>query len=85
MYTIEKGKVRCGSQYTDYRNYIRGVKQGDVCSPVSFSLFINDFALEIINAGRHGVNFSYILVELFILLFADDIVIGNCSWSTDSA
>ena len=50
-----KAKVRCGSQYTGYINCTRGVKQGDVCSPVLFSLVINDLALEIINAGRHGV------------------------------
>ena len=30
---------------------------------------------EIINDGRHGGSFSSILVEIFILLFADDIIL----------
>ena len=78
MYQIVKAKVRCGSQYTGYINCTRGVKQGDVCSPVLFSLFINDLALEIINYGRpHGVSSSSILVELFILLFADIILLSE--------
>ena len=47
-----------------------------MCSPALFSLFINDLlALDIINAGRHGVSFSSIFVEIFILLFADDIIL----------
>ena len=75
MYKIVKAKIRCGSQYTDYINCTHGVKQGDVCSPVLFSLFINHLALDIIHAGRHGVSFSSIFVELFVLLFADDIVL----------
>ena len=30
---------------------------------------------EIINAGRYGGSFSSTLVEIFILLFADDIIL----------
>lgn len=55
-------------------NCTRGVKQGDVCSPVLFSLFINELAFEIINNGKHGVSFSSIFVDLVILLSADDII-----------
>ena len=46
-----------------------------MCSPVLFSVFINDLASDIINTGHHGVSFSSIFVELFILLFADDIML----------
>ena len=42
-------------------NCTRGVKQGDVCSLVLFSLFINELAFEIINNGKNGVSFSLIL------------------------
>ena len=63
------------SQYTDYSNCTRGVKQGGVCSPVLFLLCINDLALEIIIAGRHDASFRSSLVELFVLLFADDILL----------
>ena len=40
-----------------------------------FSLFINELALEIIQNGKHGATFGNDFIELFILLFADDIVL----------
>ena len=75
MYQEVKLKVRDGGKFTDYINCTRGVKQGDVCSPILFSLFINEVAIEIIEKGRHGCNISFDLIELFILLFADDLVL----------
>ena len=42
MYENVKARIRCGAKFTDYIKCTRGVKQGDVCSPVLFSLFIND-------------------------------------------
>ena len=69
MYENVKARIRCGATFTDYINCTRGVKQGDVCSPVLFSLFINDLVLDIINNGRHGVSLSSDFVQLVILLF----------------
>ena len=40
-----------------------------------FSLFVNELALEIIQNGKHGATFGNDFIELFILLFADDIVL----------
>ena len=71
MYENAKARIRCGATFTDYINCTRGVKQGDVCSPVLFSLFINELALDIIYNGRHGVSLSSDFVQLVILLFAD--------------
>ena len=51
------------------------MKQGDVCSPILFSLFINELALDIIKDGKHGAILTSTLVEIFILLFADDILL----------
>ena len=45
MYENVKARIRCGAKFTDYINCSRGVKQGDVCSPVLFSLFINYLVL----------------------------------------
>ena len=73
MYENVKARVRSGAKLSDVIHCTKGVKQGDVCSPVLFSLFINELALEIIENGRHGVTFD--LLELFILLFADDIIL----------
>ena len=75
MYEDVKARIRNGAKLTEYISCTSGVKQGDVCSPVLFSLFINELALEIIENGKHGATFSPYLVELFILLFADDIVL----------
>ena len=75
MYKDVKAKVRSNGKFTSLINCSKGVKQGDVCSPVLFSLFINELALEIISNGRHGVRLSQDAIELFILLFADDLVL----------
>ena len=75
MYENVKTKVKCGADFTDFITCTRGVKQGDVCSPILFSLFINELALDIIGNGKHGITFIPSSVELFLLLFADDIVL----------
>ena len=78
---VGKARVRSGpvnvatGNFTEYINCTRDVKQGDVCSPVLFSLFINELALEIIQNGKHGATFGNDFIELFILLFADDIIL----------
>ena len=45
------------------------------CSPILFSLFINELALDIIKGGKHGAILTSTLVEVFILLFVDDILL----------
>ena len=75
MYDVVKAKVRCGAKFSDFISCTRGVKQGDTCSPVLFSVFINEIALEIINNGRQGAILNPDFKEQFIMLFADDIVL----------
>ena len=75
IYNSVKVRVRCGSKMTNYINCTFGVKQGDVCSPVLFSLLINEMALGAIQNGRHGASFITDYSELFILLLADDVVL----------
>lgn len=75
MYDVVKAKVRCGVKLTDCIDCTAGLRQRDACSPVLFSLFINELAIEIINNGRHGAMLSLDAFELFILLLADDIVL----------
>ena len=57
----------------------RGLKQGDVCSPVLFSLFINELTKVIIENGKHGIQLTPELIEILILLFADDVVLVSDS------
>ena len=75
MYSDVKARIRSGAKLTEIINCTEGVKQGDVCSPLLFSLFINELALEIIQKGRHGIHLSPDVLELFIMLFADDIIL----------
>ena len=67
MYDDVKAKVRCGAKFSDFISSARGVEQGDTCSPVLFSLFINELALERINNGRHGAILNPKFIELFIV------------------
>ena len=53
----------------------RSLKQGEMCSPVLFSLFVNELANEIMQRGRHGIQLIPDLIEFFILLFADDVIL----------
>ena len=55
--------------------YPRGLKQGEICSPVLFSLFINELAEEVTQRGKHGVPLSPDLIQILILLFADDVAL----------
>ena len=42
---------------------------------VLFSLFINELANEIMQRGRHGIQLIPDLIEIFILLFADYVIL----------
>ena len=75
MYDVVKARVRDGASLTESIHCLRGVKQGDECSPILFSLFINELALDIIKGGKHGAILTSTSVEIFILLFADDIIL----------
>ena len=50
-------------------------RQGCVLSPTLFCLFINQLAEHIQSTGKHGVQMLSDLIELFILLFADDVTL----------
>ena len=72
MYNVVKSKVRAGNDLTESFTCPRGLKQEEICSPVLFSLFIDELANEIMQRGKHGIQVIPDLVEIVILLFADD-------------
>ena len=67
--------VREKGVYSDFFNCPRGVKQGCLLSPQLFSFFINELAIEISNRGRHGIQMIPGAIEIFLMLFADDVIL----------
>ena len=60
---------------TDFFTCPKGLKQGEITSPLLFSLFISEIADDIIRKGKHGVQLLPDFLEIFILLFADDVAL----------
>ena len=58
MYNAVKARVLTGGDITEAFVCPRGLKQGDVCSLILFSLFINELANEIMQNGKHGITLS---------------------------
>lgn len=80
MYVSVKSCVRYPGTpggLTDYFNCPFGVRQGCVLSPSLFSFFINELAYEISKNGKFGIQLMPDVVEIMILLFADDVVLTS--------
>ena len=75
MYNGLLSCVRVNGSYSEFFDCPVGVRQGCVMSPTLFCLFIDQLANFIDANGVHGVQLMPSIVELFILLFADDIVL----------
>ena len=50
-----------------------GVRQGECLSPFLFSMYLNDLEATIILNGAKGTDIG--MLKLFLLLYADDIVL----------
>jgi hypothetical protein len=79
MYSSLVSCIRVNDVYSDFFECPVGVRQGCVLSPTLFSIFINQLANHMNEAGRHGVQMLPGLLELFILLFADDVALLSLS------
>jgi hypothetical protein len=75
MYESLLSCVRSCNGLSEYFECPVGVRQGCVMSPTLFSMFINQLAVHINNSGVHGVQLLPTMLELFILLFADDVAL----------
>ena len=73
MYEKVKYCVRSCNNYSQFFEYAVGLRQGEVISPILFSLFVEDLELFLQNDVTSGLSFDDIL--LILLLFADDMVI----------
>ena len=70
IYTSVSACVRDKCLYTDLFKSPGGVKKGCLLSPLMFSFFINELAVELSKNGKHGIQIIPGAFEIFILLFA---------------
>ena len=76
IYKCAKGRVRNSSaSLSQLFNCPQGLRQGCVLSPLLFSFFINELALERESSCYSGVQLHPDVVQIFLLLFADDVVL----------
>ena len=75
MYEVVTARVRVGGDLTEAFMCSRGLKQGDSCSPILFSLLINELANEIVLKVKHGITLSPDSLQLLVMLFVDDVVL----------
>ena len=75
MYKCVKACVRVKNECTDYFECSVGLKQGCLLSPLIFSIFINDLADHIQNSSIKGIQLFPDVIEILLLLFADDIAL----------
>ena len=61
--------------YTKCFECPRGVKQGCLLSPLMFSFFVKELAVEVSRNGKHGMQMIPGAIEIFLLLFADDVIL----------
>ena len=73
MYQSVKSCVKHCNTYSDYFNIAVGLRQGEIISPIMFSLFVEDIEMFLQNRNSGGLLLHDIC--LILLLFADDMVI----------
>ena len=77
MYISVRSCVRCPDNLTEFFECPTGVRQGCVLSPTLFSFLINELALEIAQNGMYGVQLTPDVVQILVMLFADDVLFAS--------
>eukprot|EP00745_Piridium_sociabile_P025181 TRINITY_DN39889_c0_g1_i10.p1 TRINITY_DN39889_c0_g1~~TRINITY_DN39889_c0_g1_i10.p1 ORF type:complete len:335 (-),score=31.35 TRINITY_DN39889_c0_g1_i10:148-1152(-) len=75
MYESLLSCIRVNGHLSEYFECPVGVRQGCVLSPTLFSLFINQLANDMCERGKHGIQLLPDIMDICILLFADDVVL----------
>ena len=78
MYQNVKTCIKVQNNYTTFFSSHAGLKQGDPLSAILFVLFINDLVEEV-SLNTNQAAFSVQDINLFMLLYADDIVLFSKS------
>ena len=73
IYNSVKTSVKSCSGFSNSFNCPMGLRQGCSLSPILFSMFINELNDIMVESGVRGIQMFPHLVEIFLLMFADDI------------
>ena len=73
MYSSVKSRVKFDNKLGNEFNCTLGVRQGECLSPLLFSLYLNNIEEQFLNSGLEGIDIN--MFKMFMLLYADDIVI----------
>ena len=73
MYTTVKVCVKIDGFYSEQFKSSVGLMQGEVLSPILFSLYVNDFEMEFLCKGN--VPYEVQELSLFVLMYADDMIL----------
>ena len=77
MYRNIKSKVKFNNTLSGEFSCYVGVRQGECLSPFLFCMYINDLEGELMQNGIDGIDIG--MLKLYLLLYADDIVIFSMS------
>ena len=72
MYEGMKSCVRSKNAVSDFFQSQTGVLQGEVLSPILFSIYVNDFEMDFLT--NNNVSVQLLELNLFLLMYADDMV-----------
>ena len=73
LYQDVKLKVKGLTSLSDMLNCDLGLLQGEIMSPILFSMFLTDVEMQLADNGNDGITLDQL--TLYLLLFADDAVI----------
>ena len=73
MYSRVRSRVKLLGETGDIFESFLGVRQGESLSPFIFSMYLNDLEEEMFIKGSQGIDIG--ALKLFLLMYADDIVI----------
>ena len=79
IYSEVKYCVKYESELTNYFECMNGVRRGCAISPILLSFFLNDLK-DCVTVDNNGTDLQ--MCKLFLLLFADDLVIfADSKWN----
>ena len=73
IYSSVKSRVKHDNTLSEPFTCNIGVRQGECLSPFLFAMYVNDFEAELAVKGIEGINIG--MLNLYILLYADDIIL----------